>query len=87
LSVLARDAAAGPYFPAGKKVGIPNLGWHDFRHTYRAMMRELKISLEEQRTLMRHGDIRTTLGYGGESKAETVRGPNARVVEMLRKQA
>jgi hypothetical protein len=51
------------------------------------MMRELKISLEEQRTLMRHGDIRTTLGYGGESKAETVRGPNARVVEMLRKQA
>ena len=36
--------------PAGKKVGIKNLGWHDFRHTYRAMMRELKISLEEQTT-------------------------------------
>jgi hypothetical protein len=28
-------------------------------------MRELKISLEEQRMLMRHEDIRTTLGYGG----------------------
>jgi integrase len=68
-------------------VGIPNLGWHDFRHTYRAMMDELKISLEEQRTLMRHEDIRTTLGYGGKSKAETGRAANARVVEMLRKRA
>jgi integrase len=73
--------------PAGRQIGIPNLGWHDFRHTYRPMMDELKISSEEQRTLMRHEDIRTTLGYGGKSKAETVRGANARVVEMLRKQA
>jgi integrase len=73
--------------PAGKKIGIPNLGWHDFRHTYRAMMDEEKLTLEEQRVLMRHEDIRTTLGYGGKSKAETVRGANARVVEMLRKQA
>lgn len=73
--------------PAGEKIGIPNLGWHDFRHTYRAMMDEEKLTLEEQRVLMRHEDIRTTLGYGGKSKAETVRGANARVVEMLRKQA
>jgi len=73
--------------PAGRQIGIPNLGWHDFRHTYRAMMDELKISLEEQRTLMRHEDIRTTLGYGGKSKAETGRAANARVVEMLRKMA
>jgi integrase len=73
--------------PAGKRIGIPNLGWHDFRHTYRAMMGELKITLEEQRTLMRHEDIRTTLGYGGKSKVETVRSANAKVVEMLRKRA
>ncbi len=70
--------------PAGKEVGIANLGWHDFRHTYRAMMDEEKLTLEEQRALMRHEDIRTTLGYGGKSKAETVRGANAKVVEMLR---
>lgn len=73
--------------PAGKKIGIPNLGWHDFRHTYRAMMREIKISLEEQRDLMRHEDIRTTLGYGGKTSAETIRPANAKVVEMLRKRA
>ncbi len=73
--------------PAGKKIGIPNLGWYDFRHTYRAMMRELEISLEEQRTLMRHEDIRTTLGYGGKASAEIGRAANAKVVEMLRKRA
>jgi integrase len=73
--------------PAGKTIGIPNLGWHDFRHTYRAMMDEKKLTLEEQRTLMRHEDIRTTLGYGGKSKVETVREANAKVVEMLRKRA
>jgi hypothetical protein len=33
-------------------VGITSLDWHDFRHTYRAMMDELKISLEEQRALI-----------------------------------
>jgi integrase len=73
--------------PAGQKVGIPNLGWHDFRHTYRAMMDQEKLTPEEQRILMRHESIAQTLKYGGKSKAETVRGPNARVVEMLRKRA
>jgi integrase len=63
------------------------LGRHDFRHTYRAMMDQEKLTLEEQRVLMRHEDIHTTLGYGGKSKAETVRGANARVVDMLRKRA
>jgi integrase len=80
-----RIGKEGHLIPPGQQLGIPNLGWHDFRHTYRAMMDEEKLTLEEQRVLMRHEDIRTTLGYGGKSKAETVRGANARVAEMLRK--
>jgi integrase len=64
-------------------VGIPNLGWHDFRHTYRAMQRELEIPLEMQKTMMRHSDIKTTLGYGGKTPAEYSRTANAKVVEML----
>lgn len=48
-------------------------------------MGELKLTLEEQRALMRHEDIRTTLGYGGKTKPESLREANARVVEMLRK--
>ena len=73
--------------PAAAAVGVKIGGWHDFRHTYRAMMRELNISLEEQRTLMRHSDIQTTLGYGGKTPADVGRPANAKVVEMLRKRA
>ena len=73
--------------PAGRRIGIPNFGWHAFRHTYRAMMRELEIPIEMQRTLMRHADIRTTLGYGGKTPAEQGRAANAKVVEMLRRRA
>lgn len=74
--------------PAGKRVGIASLGWHDFRHTYRAMMGELDdIPLEMQKTLMRHSDISTTLSYGGKRSANKTRAANAKVVEMLRKRA
>jgi len=70
--------------PAGKKIGVQSLGWHDFRHTYRAMMGELEIPAEMQQTLMRHADISTTLSYGGKPGAHKTRKFNTQVVEMLR---
>ena len=74
--------------PAGRKVGIQSLGWHDFRHTYRAMMGELDIPLEQQKTLMRHADISTTLSYGRSGKLKPKsREANAAVVEMVRRSA
>jgi hypothetical protein len=51
------------------------------------MMRDLEIPLEMQRTLMRHSDIKTTLGYGGKTPAEHGRTSNDKVVEMLRKKS
>ena len=36
---------------------------------------------------MRHEDIKTTIGYGGKTPAEVGRAANAKVVEMLRRQA
>lgn len=50
-----------------------------------AMMLELEIPLEMQRTMMRHSDIKTTLGYGGKTPAEYSRTATDNVVEMLRK--
>jgi hypothetical protein len=55
--------------------------------TYRAMMRELEIPLEMQRTRMRHSDIKTTLSYGGKTPAEHGRKSSDKVVEMLREKA
>jgi hypothetical protein len=51
------------------------------------MMRELEIPLEQQRTLMRHSDIKTTLEYGGKTPAEHGRASNEKIVAMLRKRA
>jgi integrase len=73
--------------PAGERVGIEDLGWHAFRHTYRAMMGELEIPLEMQKTLMRHADISTTLSYGGKTSTNKSRPYNAQVVEMLKRRA
>ena len=83
---LARTASEEPSHP-GRTETRHSASWHAFRHTYRAMMRELEIPLEMQRTLMRHPDIKTTLGYGGKTPAEHGRKSNDKVVEMLRKKA
>jgi integrase len=71
--------------PAGLKLEpkIASLGWHDFRHTYRSMMRELELPIEVQQRLMRHSDIRTTTGYGG--RKMELRAPNAELVEFVSK--
>jgi integrase len=77
-----RDSLQVRYLrPAGKHVGLPRLGWHSFRHTYRAMMRDLELPMEVQQRLMRHADIRTTSQYGG--RKMNLKGPNAAVVEMI----
>jgi len=70
--------------PAGERIGIPGLGFHSFRHSYRAMQRTLGIDMETQRSLMRHARISTTIDtYGGNDNMERVRPANSRIVEML----
>jgi integrase len=72
--------------PAGRKIGIQKLGWHAFRHTNRHLMRSQEMPLEVQKRLMRHSDIRTTMGYGGK-EIEGLRGYSAAIVEMVRRKA
>ena len=50
--------------PAGNKAGIPNLGWHNFRHTYRARLGNSGVAPEVQQKLMRHSSIDMTMQYG-----------------------
>jgi hypothetical protein len=65
------------------------LGWYNFRHTYRAMMRQSGATMEEMRLAMRHASMAMTVHYGndGIDHAEEVRPANRRVVEMLKKAA
>jgi integrase len=81
-----RDALLKDHLePAAKIAGIARIGWHSFRHTFRALQRELEFPLETQQKLMRHASIQTTLGYGQDDPqmATTLRKANALVVEFI----
>jgi site-specific recombinase XerD len=47
--------------PAGRKLGIEPLSWHDLRHSFCTLGRHEGIAPEVMQRLMRHTDIRTTL--------------------------
>jgi integrase len=68
---------------AAQKIGLPKLGWHAFRHTYRARLAEFGFPLEVQQKLMRHASIEMTTKYGQSSMLAVTRPANARVVEMV----
>ena len=69
--------------PAGRKAGIPNLGWHNFRHTYRARLASSGAAPEVQQKLMRHSSIDMTMRYGQNHMLDSTRPANARLVEEL----
>lgn len=68
---------------AAAKIGLPKLGWHAFRHTYRARLSELGLPLEVQQKLMRHASIDMTTKYGRNSMLNVTRPANAQIVEMV----
>lgn len=73
--------------PAGRRIGVEGLSWHCLRHTYRAIMRKAGVPLEEQRDLMRHSKLPTTVGYGqdDDTRLEELRAQNDKVVAFLRR--
>jgi integrase len=71
--------------PAGDRVGLPGLGWHSFRHTYRTMLGELKEEMEVQRRMMRHADIKTTMSYGDPKIDKQRRMASNNVYEMVKR--
>lgn len=68
---------------AAQKIGLPKLGWHAFRHTYRARLAEFGFPLEVQQKLMRHASIEMTTKYGQNSMLGITRPANAQIVEMV----
>lgn len=81
----ARSLAKCHLRPAGKRAGIQGLGWHTFRHTYRALLADLEQPLDVQQALMRHSDVGMTLEYGKFSakRTERLRQANDKVVKLV----
>lgn len=69
--------------PAGKKAGLgDSIGWHTFRHTYRAWLDQTKAPMAVQKDLMRHASISTTMNVYGGSMPEPMREANSEVVKF-----
>lgn len=71
--------------PAAQRAKIQGLGWHTFRHTYRALLADLEQPLEVQQALMRHSDPAITLEYGKFSagREKRLRHANNEVVKLV----
>ncbi|QNI30822.1 tyrosine-type recombinase/integrase [Alloacidobacterium dinghuense] len=80
-----RDSMQEYLVELGKRMGIANLGFHSFRHTYRSLLRDLKTPLKVQQYLMRHSTEQMTEKYGKKKGGNIplVRPANDELVKVL----
>jgi integrase len=71
--------------PVGDKFGIPNLGFHSFRHTYRSWLDAVGAPVGVQQKLMRHAQVSTTMNTYGDALMQAKRAANTSAVKMLLK--
>jgi integrase len=69
--------------PAALKLGIINLGWHTFRHSYKSWMDKARVTPGAMKDLMRHEEIDTTMNVYGKTLTPEMRAANAMVTETL----
>lgn len=69
--------------PRGEEVGIPGLGWHTFRHTYRSLLDETGAPIGVQQKLMRHSNVATTMNVYGNATIRAKQEANSKVVQMV----
>lgn len=73
--------------PVALAAGLPNIGWHSFRHTVSAWGKEAGLKLEDVKTLLRHEDIATTSNVYGDLGMEAKRRIQRRLVAFVNEQA
>jgi len=69
--------------PAAVKAGIGKVGWHAFRHTYSSLLHALGTVPIVQKELLRHADIRTTLGIYTHAVSEDKWQASSKVAQAL----
>ncbi len=68
---------------AGDGLGISNLGWHTFRHTYRSLLGAVGAPVGVQQKLMRHAQVSTTMNTYGDTYMSQKRESNSKAVKMV----
>ncbi len=70
---------------AAKKAEIgEDIGWHTFRHTYRALLDTVGVPIGVQQRLMRHAQVSTTMNVYGDAYMTDKRDANSKLVETFR---
>ncbi len=69
--------------PAGEGIGLPGIGWHIFRHTYRSFLDETGAPIGVQQKLMRHSNVATTMNVYGNASLRAKQQANSKVVQMV----
>jgi integrase len=73
--------------PAGEAIGLLDIGWHVFRHTYRSLVDETGAPVGVQQKLMRHSNVATTMNVYGNASLRAKQKANSKVVQMVIAQA
>jgi integrase len=71
--------------PAAGRAELGSIGWHTFRHSYRAWLDRNNTPIQVQRDLMRHASVQTTMDvYGKETEvSDQKREAHSKVVKMI----
>ena len=69
--------------PTGLQLGLGRIGFHTFRHTYRAWLDETGAPVGVQQKLMRHAHVSTTMDQYGNASAMEKRKANRPIVQRL----
>ncbi len=69
--------------PTGLQLGLGRIGFHVFRHTYRAWLDETGAPVGVQQKLMRHAHVSTTMDQYGNASIEAKRKANRPIVQRI----
>jgi integrase len=69
--------------PTGLQLVLGRIGFHTFRHTYRAWLDETGAPVGVQQKLMRHAHVSTTMDQYGNASALAKRKANRPIVQRL----
>lgn len=70
--------------PVAKRLGIGNINWHTFRHTYSTLLRANGEDPKVVQELLRHSSIKVTMDVYTQALTPAKRKAQARVVKLIR---
>jgi integrase len=69
--------------PAAMRVGVGNIGWHTFRHSYSSLLRRVGADIKVQQELLRHSTIQSTMNVYTQAMSEGKRAANSVIVRSV----